>query len=387
MVLWNAVKVPKNMKFRVNIPMVATVMFGAGCWLHAQVPVPPSATTPTAQSPAPASATPSIATTSNTGPIIDGPMIMFDNRDYDFGKAASGEKVKHTYIVTNTGTATLEISDVHPSCGCTTAGGWTHKVEPGQTGEIPVQFDSSRYSSQVTKTITVTSNAKNEPRAVVILHGTVWKPIDVTPSTAVVNVQEDSTNSVSTTVRIISSVDSPIEVTDPTSSSKSFSAELKTVRPGKEYALTISALPPFAGMNTSASISVKTSLPNTPVLSVTAIAAVQQAILVSPMQITLNPSMERWLTNRVFIRGNGGTVLRLQDPEVTDSRLKVDVVPMGMQGMYNVLIDVPPGFDIPQGQRVEVKIRTNDPRHPEIKIPVAQMPGFHRQAGQVLSHP
>jgi hypothetical protein len=383
MVLWNAVKVPKNMKFRVNIPMIATMVFGAGCWLNAQVPVPPSPTTPTTQSPARGPATPGVSINSTTGPIVDGPMIMFDNRDYDFGKAAAGEKVKHTYIVTNTGTGTLEISDVHPSCGCTTAGGWTHKVEAGQTGEIPVQFDSSRYSGPVTKTITVTSTAKNEPRAVVILRGTVWKPIEMNPQTAVLNVQEDATNSVSTLVRIISSVDSPIEVTDPTSSSKSFTAELKTVRPGKEYALTITALPPFAGMNTSASISVKTSLPSTPVLSVTTIAAVQQAILVSPMQITLNPITERWSTNRVFIRGNGGTVLTLQEPEVSDNRLKAEIVPMGMQGMYNLLIDVPPGFDIPQGQRVEVKVKTNDPRHPEIKIPVAQMPGFHRQAGQL----
>jgi len=387
MVLWNAIKVPKNMKFRVNIPVVAAILVCVSQLLNAQVPVPPSPTSPITQPPALAPATPSITTTSTAGPIVDGPMIVFDNRNYDFGKAAAGEKVKHSYIVTNTGTGTLEISDVHPSCGCTTAGGWTRKVEAGQTGEIPVQFDSSRYSGPVTKTITVTSNAKNEPRAVVILHGTVWKPIDVTPSTAVVNVQEDATNSVSTTVRIISAVDSPIEVTDPTSSSKSFSAELKTVRPGKEYALTISALPPFAGMNTSASISVKTSLPSSPVLSVTAIAAVQQAILVSPMQVTLNASMERWSTNRVFIRGNGGRVLNLQEPEVSDSRLKVDILPMGMQGMYNLLIDVPPGFDIPQGQRVEIKVKTNDPRHPEIKIPIVQIPGFHRQAGQVLSHP
>lgn len=349
------------MKFRVYAALIGAVLITVER-IPAQIPAPPSPATPQASA------------TTAANPAAGSAMIAFDNKEYNFGRAASGDPVKHTYIVTNTGTATLEISDVHPSCGCTTAGGWTRKIEPGQTGTIPIQFNSSRYSGSVTKTITVSSNAKNEPRATLMLRGTVWKPLEVQPQTAVINVQADSTNSASTTVRILANTDSPVTISDPTSSSKAFSAELKTIRPGKEYQLVISAQPPFATGNTPGSISMKTSLASTPVLSVTAIASVQQPIQVSPSQITLNPSMNRWTTNRVFIRGNGSAALSLEQPQSSDSRLQLQIVPLGMRSMFNLLVAVPPGFEIPPGERVELSIKSNQPRYPLIRIPVGQLP-------------
>ena len=51
-----------------------------------------------------------------------GPKIQFAEIVYDFGKVSSGEVVKHSFVFTNIGTAKLEIKDVRPGCGCTTAG-------------------------------------------------------------------------------------------------------------------------------------------------------------------------------------------------------------------------------------------------------------------------
>src|SRR5689334_22874776 len=87
-------------------------------------------------------------------PSTGGPQIQFDNQVYDFGKVTAGDVVKHTFVFTNTGTQTLELSDVHPSCGCTTAGDWTRKVEPGQTGSIPLQVNTANFNGAVTKTVT-----------------------------------------------------------------------------------------------------------------------------------------------------------------------------------------------------------------------------------------
>jgi len=63
-----------------------------------------------------------------------GPKIQFAEMVYDFGKVSSGELVKHTFVFTNIGTATLEIKDVRPGCGCTTAVTWDKVVAPGKTG-------------------------------------------------------------------------------------------------------------------------------------------------------------------------------------------------------------------------------------------------------------
>ena len=40
--------------------------------------------------------------------------IQFADPVYDFGKVSSGEVVKHEFVFTNIGTATLEIKDVRP---------------------------------------------------------------------------------------------------------------------------------------------------------------------------------------------------------------------------------------------------------------------------------
>src|SRR2546428_7395455 len=57
------------------------------------------------------------------------PKIQFAEMVYDFGKISSGEVVKHSFVFTNVGMATLEINDVRPGCGCTTAGTWAKQVQ------------------------------------------------------------------------------------------------------------------------------------------------------------------------------------------------------------------------------------------------------------------
>ncbi|HEY3915239.1 MAG TPA: DUF1573 domain-containing protein [Verrucomicrobiae bacterium] len=92
------------------------------------------------------------------------PVIRVDAAPYDFGLVREGDVVTPTYFVTNVGGKTLVISRVQPSCGCTTAGDYTKKIESGRTGTISVQFNSDRKSGPVTKTIQVFSNATNEAR-------------------------------------------------------------------------------------------------------------------------------------------------------------------------------------------------------------------------------
>jgi hypothetical protein len=205
------------------------------------------------------------------------PIIQVDDAVYDFGKAAVGEKVRHTYFVTNMGNETLHITNVHPSCGCTSAGSWTHDIEPGKTGEIPVQFDTSRFGGfpPISKTIEVDSNAGNEPRKILWLKGTVWRPIEVAPVVAMIGLGSDATNEVSTAVRIVNKTDHPFSVSNVVSANHFFRAVLKETKPGKEYELVITAALPFSAGNSPGVISVNTSLPSTPVINVTAVTYVK----------------------------------------------------------------------------------------------------------------
>jgi hypothetical protein len=222
-------------------------------------------------------------------PAPTGPKIEFEKPIYDFGKVRAGDPVKHTFIFTNLGDATLILANVQPSCGCTTAGEWSRQVEPGKTGTIPVQFNSGNYSGPVTKTVTVTSNDKRQPSLGLQIKGTLWKPIEVTPQLAVLNLPAGAQTNATTVVRIVSNLDEPITLSAPESNNRAFTAQLTPTQPGKEFQLTISAAPPFEPGKAQAQITLKTSSTNSPLLTVNAWANVQPTVAAHPAPPPLAP--------------------------------------------------------------------------------------------------
>ena len=96
------------------------------------------------------------------------PKIEFEKSQHDFGDIDKGEKVTTVFKFKNTGSAPLEIMDVSTSCGCTSAKPSKIVYEPGEEGEIPVTFNSTRFSGKVSKTVTVVTNAHPSKVAVII---------------------------------------------------------------------------------------------------------------------------------------------------------------------------------------------------------------------------
>jgi hypothetical protein len=86
--------------------------------------------------------------------------FQFDQIDHDFGTIAEGQIVKHVYKFRNVGKVPLIVSNVQPQCGCT-ATNWTKTpIQPNESGEIEVQFDSNGRAGQNNKSTTVTANVK-----------------------------------------------------------------------------------------------------------------------------------------------------------------------------------------------------------------------------------
>jgi hypothetical protein len=317
-----------------------------------------------------------------------GPRMTFATNAYHFGKVTAGTLVKHVFIVTNTGDQTLEILKVAPGCHCTTVGDWTHahKIEPGQTGEIPIQLDTGAFRGDVTRTITVTSNDKLAPVQMLTLAGTIWKIIEVSPQFAYINVMPDAPSNSTSVVHIMNQSDEPVTLSAPTSANGSFKAELKTIKPGKEFEVTITAVPPLAPGNTAGTISIKTSLTNMPVLNITAIAMMQSAVGVVPLQIVLPPQIVAWTTNLVTIANNGSKALALSDPEVSDKRASVELKTITPGRSFQLAAVFPPGFELAPGQQAQLSVKSDNASRPVISVPIRQ---FSRQPAMPLlpAHP
>jgi hypothetical protein len=307
---------------------------------------------------------------------LSGPRLTFAAKEHHFGKIMGGEKVKCVYLFTNTGDQTLVISSVAPGCHCTTVGDWSkaHQIEPGQTGEIPIQFDSGSFRGTLSRTIAVTSNDKLAPRQTLLLDCTIWKPFEISPAFVRINVVPDGTSNATSVVHITSESEEPVTLSNPASSNDKFKAELKTIKEGKEFEVAITALPPFAHGNTAGAITVNTSLTNVPVINITVTAFTPPAVVVSPQQIPLSPQIVRWTTNLIKITSNWNKALALSDPQVSDTRVTVALKEITPGHEFQLAAAFPPGYQIAPGQKVELSVKSDNPDRPVITVPISQ---FH----------
>jgi hypothetical protein len=76
----------------------------------------------------------------------------------------------------------LKLENVRPGCGCTLVK-YDTLVQPGKTAKIESQVNIKGYrSGAISKFITVTSNAENEPTVRLTIEATVQAIIDISES-------------------------------------------------------------------------------------------------------------------------------------------------------------------------------------------------------------
>jgi hypothetical protein len=353
-----------GMKIFANLVSACSLLFAGTTLVSAQQSPPAPAKTPAAATAAPATISVSAI----------GPKIVFETPVYDFAKVKSGELIKHTFVFTNTGDELLILTNVQPSCGCTTAGEWTHQVEPGKTGTIPIQFNSANYSGQVMKTVTVTSNDKGQPTTALQIKGTVWKPIDINPSFAVLNIPPESQSNVVSKIHVVNNMEELVTLSPPESNNKSFTASLVTNTPGKDFDVIVTAVPPFDQPTMQAQITMKTSSTNMPSVTLTAWANVQQAVTVNPAQLMVGagPLVTKQPLS-ITIQNNGSKPLKITDPAVDIKDVEVKVNESNPGKTFNITLNFPEGFEL-KGGRAEFTAKSDHPKFPLIKVPISQLP-------------
>ena len=98
--------------------------------------------------------------------------MKFKKMEHNFGRLKEGEKREHDFEFTNTGKEDLIIEDCKGSCGCTVPEWPKEPIAPGAKGSIKVKYDTKRPGA-INKSVTITSNAVNEPTKVIRIKGNV----------------------------------------------------------------------------------------------------------------------------------------------------------------------------------------------------------------------
>ena len=116
---------------------------------------------------------------------LSAPMISVDESAVDFGIVAEGTFVTHRFVLTNIGDATLEISDVSVTCGCSTATLSTQSLQPGESVELEAILDTFGEGGRtIMKVFYVISNDPANASLTLWLGGRVTKlePHQIGPS-------------------------------------------------------------------------------------------------------------------------------------------------------------------------------------------------------------
>jgi hypothetical protein len=103
-----------------------------------------------AQTPAPEAPAP---------PDPNAPVMKFEKDTIDYGNVDYASDGYRYFNFTNTGKEPLIIKEAHGSCGCTIPTPPKEPIQPGQTAQIKVHYDTQRGGQSFFKTVTVTSNA------------------------------------------------------------------------------------------------------------------------------------------------------------------------------------------------------------------------------------
>jgi hypothetical protein len=102
----------------------------------------------------------------------NGAAIQFDKEVHDYGELKNGANGTCEFRFKNTGNAPLIISDAKSSCGCVVPEWPKEPIKPGATAIIKVKYDTKR-AGPISKTVTIYSNAINEPIKVIKVKGNV----------------------------------------------------------------------------------------------------------------------------------------------------------------------------------------------------------------------
>ena len=86
--------------------------------------------------------------------------MTFETNRWKFGQIKQRESVEQTFYFKNTGKTPLIISSAFGSCGCTVPTWPKEPIEPGEKGEIHVQFNSGTKKGKQSKQVTITANTK-----------------------------------------------------------------------------------------------------------------------------------------------------------------------------------------------------------------------------------
>lgn len=306
------------------------------------------------------------------------PIAKPDETTHDFGSVWVGPPLKHAFKIKNEGDAPLEISKVKPSCGCTVAGDYPKKLDPGQEGEFPFSMMSTKLRGPFDKGITISTNDPTTPELRLKLKGDVKRYVEIVPASAnfgKITGQEPQER----VVNITNNTDNPLQLTLVPPADSKFKYDLVEKTQGKQFDLHVTAAPPFEEGTLKGTVTLNTNVEAQKDLQVEVMAVVPARLEVQPAVVTLTgpraegtPSADG-LSRVIKFTNYGNTPTKVLEATVDDPTVTVSVTERKAGEAYTIQVQMPPGYAPPPEGRT-ITLKTDDAKKPIITVPIQAPP-------------
>ena len=330
-------------------------------------------------SPQPQAEAQSPASTTST---VDGPpRLVFTESIFDFGKVEQGAQVNYLFRFTNQGGRDLRIESVKTSCGCTAAVISSEVLAPGQEGTISATFDTSHFSGEKTKEISVYSNDPTHAVTTLTLQGEITVEIEVEPPQLYLGRVRRGEETVRS-VDVVYDADKPITITKVENSSPLLTVHTQDIeqggRKGKKLIVTLKKNAPLGRL--SDTIRVTTTSKKRPTIEIPVFGSVEGDLVLAPPQVSFGVVQQgERKTQEVSIKSR--STIPIHIVKVLSSNADIEPVLTTIKDGEEYKLALNARTDSKVGRiEGEVQIFTDHPTEKVLTIPLYGMVSGGRQA-------
>jgi Protein of unknown function (DUF1573) len=233
---------------------------------------------------------------------------------FDFGGVKQGERIVHTFYIKNALAVPIKIAHIDLSApGMTTRA--KPVIDPGETGEIEIAWNTSRVVQEVAAKATVHFVGDLRPDLTFVLSGIVTAEIEAIPLAGFfISLFKDE--SAENTITLINHRDHPLVISKVDGPSSLFRASLENPTPGQIYKLSVKVPAGTQPGRYAEIVNLETNDASNPAIRIPVNVFVKDVIYASQnivefgdinlAQLQAYPELLQTFTNTVVIRKRGG---------------------------------------------------------------------------------
>jgi len=299
------------------------------------------------------------------------PRLVVAETHHDFGTLAPASEAAHRFKLVNQGSADLHISQVKPSCGCTSSVVGQKTLTPGDSTEVEVTFHTAGILGHAQKTVEVQSDDPAQPSLILTFEAEVRAVASLSrEQVAFRNLAPRS--HVRASVTITSGTGHPLHIADMELSEAPWLG-VATREEGDhafvDLELLASRLPP-AQLSGRDTLTVHVVNPQPSVLHLEVQWEKRPPVVAAPARVAWAEAAGRTLEAAVVLRQPQGRPFRILSARTSNPLLQVTGLPKGAAVRQTVKVVL--GAEAKPGQYDDrVFLVLDTPGHPEFPLRVA----------------